>query len=504
MHSEDALEHLIQQFSQPLAFLRELIQNSLDASTELIEVQVDYDAESKSCVVRVSDTGEGMNRGIIDSRLTRLFSSTKENDLTKIGKFGIGFVSVFAVRPKLVVVETGRDGESWRLLFKKDRSFERRQLDYPVEGTTVTVFVPRKKNQLTQLQIDCRETITYWCKYSDVEIRFNGQSINQKFEFSGSDYQYRHRIEGTECVMKPSTEAVGFHGYYNRGLTLLEGLGSPLPYLSFILRSRYLEHTLTRDNIRQDRHYRKAMKEVRKAAHTQLPHDLFTRLAKEDSPELWGVARSMALALANQLGPFKRYPIFAAGEERLTLKQLPQTVYYSEQTGDLWSAAESIGATVIQASSGDEKLKFLEQLGYSTAPLEAAFFHYQTHPPEGDEESLMRSLSGYARKLGLAAPILVKTLHCPNAWSRRLSAYLHPKRAAVTCAASKKSWGFKVGLRRRHPLFNQALELHRLEPELAVYLVFRTLSLELELGTDRDARLFNSLARSLRKRTSAP
>ena len=50
-------------------------------------------------------------------------------------------------------------------------------------------------------------------------------------------------------------------GYYNRGLTLVEGPAFPgdeagaLTGLSMRIKSRYLEHTLTRDNVLQDENY---------------------------------------------------------------------------------------------------------------------------------------------------------------------------------------------------------------------------------------------------------
>ena len=40
-----------------------------------------------------------MDRATIEGYLT-LFRSTKEDDLTKIGKFGISFVSLFAMEPR--------------------------------------------------------------------------------------------------------------------------------------------------------------------------------------------------------------------------------------------------------------------------------------------------------------------------------------------------------------------------------------------------------------------
>ena len=92
---DDALDRLVNQFSDSMAFFRELIQNALDAGSE--EVEIDFAYEDGKLVIHVDDWGAGMNREIIDTRLTRLFSSSKDGDRTKIGKFGIGFVSVFAI-----------------------------------------------------------------------------------------------------------------------------------------------------------------------------------------------------------------------------------------------------------------------------------------------------------------------------------------------------------------------------------------------------------------------
>ena len=69
--------------------------------------------EPRSSLVRASD----------DLFLTK-FRSSKEDDPSKIGKFGIGFMSVFAPRPELVVVDTSLDGDDWRILFNKNRSYE--------------------------------------------------------------------------------------------------------------------------------------------------------------------------------------------------------------------------------------------------------------------------------------------------------------------------------------------------------------------------------------------
>ncbi|MCA9793252.1 MAG: ATP-binding protein, partial [Candidatus Eremiobacteraeota bacterium] len=59
--ASDALETLIAQFSQPLAFLRELIQNALDASTNRVDVEIRRDKAEGCAVIEVIDTGEGMD-----------------------------------------------------------------------------------------------------------------------------------------------------------------------------------------------------------------------------------------------------------------------------------------------------------------------------------------------------------------------------------------------------------------------------------------------------------
>ncbi|MBS2035271.1 ATP-binding protein [bacterium] len=251
-----ALEMLVSQFSQPLACLRELVQNAIDAGTN--QVDVSLEAEGESLRLSVSDTGEGMTEHIIETQLTRLFASSKEGDLTKVGKFGIGFVSVFALDPQAVVVDTGRQGESWRVLFKPDRTYELLRLPHTVEGTTVHLYLLRKRFELEELRKKVRQTLSFWCRHCRVQILVDGQSISQKFELD-VPVQVYHEEPGARLVVGLSQRAACFYGYYNQGLTLLEGPDSPLPHITFKIDSRYFEHTLTRDNVIHNKDYDKGM-----------------------------------------------------------------------------------------------------------------------------------------------------------------------------------------------------------------------------------------------------
>src|SRR5690606_23328588 len=135
---DDALDRLVNQFSDSMAFLRELIQNALDAGSE--EVEVWFERRDGRMIIHVDDWGEGMNREIIETRLTRLFSSSQAGDRTTIGQFGIGFVSVSAIEPEAVCIDTSRDGEHWRILFDAQRKFSLIRRDEPVEGTKLQIF----------------------------------------------------------------------------------------------------------------------------------------------------------------------------------------------------------------------------------------------------------------------------------------------------------------------------------------------------------------------------
>src|SRR3989338_6510013 len=108
---------LVNQFSDTLAFYRELIQNSIDAGSNRIDVSLEYVLEpggQGKAVMRVEDDGGGMDEDIIDNFLLVLFKSSKENDLTKIGKFGVGFLSVFAPKPSLGRASTSQNKEKQR------------------------------------------------------------------------------------------------------------------------------------------------------------------------------------------------------------------------------------------------------------------------------------------------------------------------------------------------------------------------------------------------------
>ena len=261
---KELIDRLVDQFSDPYAFLRELVQNSLDAGSSQVEFELEH--SQGTSVLTCHDTGEGMDEQLIDSRLTRIFASSKEDDLTKIGQFGIGFLSVFALKPDHVVVDTGRSGQAWRVHFAHDHSFLKTRLSEPVDGTRIRWVKKQKGSLHHDFEKKCRKALEHWCRHAQARISWNGRALNQPFPWTGR-LAVQAQGSGTEVAIRPGS---GWLGLYNQGLTLSEGPEPLWPALDVKINSRYLTHTLTRDRVVRNENFEKARQVVDCAIRDQL------------------------------------------------------------------------------------------------------------------------------------------------------------------------------------------------------------------------------------------
>jgi len=281
---EDAPAQLVKQFADPFDCLRELLQNAIDAGTSLIEVTCTFEEKSSgphpdagTMVLRVADYGEGMDRHVIDTRLTRLFSSHKLHDRTRIGKFGIGFVSVFAMQPNVVCVDTGKHGESWRLVFRPDRTFVRVYLSELIEGTTVRLFKTMTRTEFQAFEPQVRAALLHHGRNLEVPLHYQGEAVNTPLRLSGSIQVTNHEHGATIVVGYTKEGRPDTASFYNRGLTLLVR-PSELAGVSYKISSPRLEHTFGRDNVVQDDNYYTLMAIVRRLAGDSLVDELSRRL----------------------------------------------------------------------------------------------------------------------------------------------------------------------------------------------------------------------------------
>jgi len=277
------LDELVHQFSDPYAFYRELVQNSIDAGSPRVDVALRWQPSGGRglATICVADQGSGMTRVVIEEYLLTKFRSTKEGDATKIGKFGIGFLSVLAPAPELVVVETaarGADGaaalaERWRLLLQPDLTYELLHEPGAAPGTRVVLHKEVDAEAWRALRAASREAVWRWCRHAEVEVTFvaDGEDgalggaperVNEPLAVD-APFQVEQRAEGLTIVAGPARGAAS-GSFYKRGLLLEQTSGDAIvPGVAFKVVGQHLAHTLARDRVRRDAAWEAALRQLR-------------------------------------------------------------------------------------------------------------------------------------------------------------------------------------------------------------------------------------------------
>lgn len=285
------VDDMVRQFADPYAFLRELVQNAIDAGATSIQVTIERTLEGR-VTTATRDDGTGMTRATLEGPLLTLFSSSKDSDAAKIGKYGIGFVSVLACDPVHVDVATEYAGAAHRLRLFGDHSYELEPVAARGQAGTTVTLVHTMTAEDFGLHVDrSRQALQRFCRHARVPIHFEvtdfgadgrpaTQSVNEPFGVSG--------VATVQAESGPDRVAVGiaapdqpaFTGYYNRGLTLFESEASEPALLGLRVKidSPRLAHTLSRDNVRQDRALRSLLSWAATLAHTTLRTRILTDL----------------------------------------------------------------------------------------------------------------------------------------------------------------------------------------------------------------------------------
>ncbi|MGK3988434.1 ATP-binding protein [Sorangium sp. So ce136] len=315
---------MVQQFADPYAFLRELVQNGMDAGARKIAVRVE--TLPGACATSVTDDGCGMRREDIEGPLLTLFSSSKEGDASKIGKYGVGFVSVFAIQPQQVDVETWRDGQAWRLRLRSDTSYELEDAGPRAgSGTRVTLLQRLSREAFVEHARRAQAALRRWCRHAECEIALSiadheGNSrasleridtplavaaavsvtaVEDETTFVVGPSAGAHHIELPASAENAAEHGQSFAGFYNRGLTLFETadeLFNGLSGVRFKVMSPRLQHTLSRDNVRRDDAFWEALARVRELVKGPLRRELAARLPQAAAAAATAAERAAAYA----------------------------------------------------------------------------------------------------------------------------------------------------------------------------------------------------------------
>ncbi|MFI5090336.1 MAG: ATP-binding protein [Terriglobales bacterium] len=165
--------------SKQLTFVRELLQNSVDAIDTRVELLRQHDTTLEGRIsiniatladltrIEWTDNGIGMDRYTLDNYFTKIGRSWYQSPdfrrhlLTHdpVSKFGVGVLSCFAISPTLTVVTKrepllARDPHGWHVYAPaRDSHFSVKVDDQIAVGTTVVLEIPRHLTGITATAI---------------------------------------------------------------------------------------------------------------------------------------------------------------------------------------------------------------------------------------------------------------------------------------------------------------------------------------------------------------
>lgn len=388
---------VIAQFADRYAFLRELVQNSIDAGTDSVEVRLHYAPEERSMRVTVRDQGEGMTREIVEDQLLVLFRSTKEKDDSKIGKFGIGFASVLAPGPRLVVVQTSRGGRRLTMHLHPDLTYQLFDGGAATRtGTSVELELAMASDEAAaELVEKSREALERWCRHAAVPIFFTaigvdtGASSEPSAQGQGLRIDRPLALDGALAWVRDTTDegkllavvgiaaagAEPYAGFFNHGLMLHETAAPLLGRLSFKIQDPRLGHTLSRDDVRRDDRFHRALAFARQLAEQQLPAQVSAELRRAaDEGEL---ERYQALALAALEAELELHdgewvvPLIepVMGRRSISISALGRRVWIAPRRSRLTALLARAGVPVLALDDQVLRQRLVERLASSGSPV---------------------------------------------------------------------------------------------------------------------------------------
>lgn len=192
-------------YTHPEIFIRELISNSSDALHKIrfkrltepnilnpeLELRIDITVDPETKLFKIEDTGIGMTKEEVISQIGTIAHSGTANflknlkkdsenfDINLIGKFGVGFYSMFMVTDE-VTLETrsyipDSSGVRWKSNGKEKYSIE--EIDRPTRGTLIYFTLKDEYKEFAQPE-RVKEIIRKYSNFVDFPIYVNNEKVN--------------------------------------------------------------------------------------------------------------------------------------------------------------------------------------------------------------------------------------------------------------------------------------------------------------------------------------
>ncbi|MBL8940123.1 MAG: ATP-binding protein [Archangium sp.] len=221
-------------YSSPDVFVRELLQNAVDACTSgrkrsnaVGTVSVSLDTKART--VTFEDSGSGMDEATVRHSLARIGASTKrdaEEREALLGRFGIGLLAGFLVADELVVETRSVQGESLRWVGSKTGRYVLSAGSRSGRGTSIAVKLEGRGAQYLD-ETRLRELVSRYGRYLPVEVSFvvdgRASRISEKRPWLGGEREWNSWLLGQN--IKPLVVLPVRHGS-TRGLVWVADTGN--------------------------------------------------------------------------------------------------------------------------------------------------------------------------------------------------------------------------------------------------------------------------------------
>lgn len=174
-------------YSGPRVFVRELLQNGVDAITARRETDPGCPAhisvETTGRRLRITDTGKGLTLDEAGRLLATIGASSKRDDLgfqrgDYLGQFGIGLLSALMVSPSIVVYSRSIDALNAPIRWQgnADGTWEVRpaapeEIPAQLRGAGTTVELEQRDFDFARVP----DLVSYYGRFLDVDIEVDGQ-----------------------------------------------------------------------------------------------------------------------------------------------------------------------------------------------------------------------------------------------------------------------------------------------------------------------------------------
>lgn len=327
-------------YSSPDVFLRELLQNGVDAirAKELTDKnwkdgKIEIDLYEGSTIV-FHDNGTGLTKDEIHKFLSIIGQSSKKDLITGniiedyIGRFGIGMLSCFMVSNEIVVhTNSEREDKSWEWRGKPDGTYSIKEL---TEGCSkgTTIYLKSKEDYKHYFKAEkIRNLINHYgmllpfpiiLNYNGISEQLNmvnlpwdkeiadrneimvfGEKIfNQQFLDYIPLYSKNGNVKGVAYILpyKVHSNVKNNHKIYLKNMLLTENGSDILPEWAFfvkcILNTTQLRPTASREGFYEDEMLESARESIAKCISAYLSY-----LAKSDEVKLEKIIRIHQLAI---------------------------------------------------------------------------------------------------------------------------------------------------------------------------------------------------------------